>query len=406
MDNSLKALQSNRARLAILTLAHFSVDFCGGLMIPLPEPTLVQHLGVSLPRVALLVGGGAIVINVVQPVSAWLLPARGMPIILAAAPAAAALITCIGLTHSYLLIGAMLLVAGIGIGMLHPEGALAAHCVAGEREGFGMSIFMSGGYFGYASGSLTSGVWVEHTNQNITHLWILAAPALLTTFLVLASGLHRLEGHVVAEEPSDPEGKFPFAPVFVLAACIALTLCTYVRFITVWLVRRFPGEAAQGWGGATVFAGGIAGAFGGIFWGHISDRWGRPQIIAFAQLLAMPFLYLVLRVQSPSMAPVWGVGFGLTLGAVFPLSVVLAQNSRGLGQRLRMGLGIGGAWGLGEVGFILGSRYIGRFPDTAHEPVHRILSLCGLGAALTAALCALLIWLQRKGCPPVEMAPE
>jgi len=340
--------------LLILTLAHFSVDFCAGLMIPLPEPTLVQHLGVVLPRVAILVGGCAIIINVVQPLSAWLLPARGMPIILAAAPAAAAVITCIGLTHSYLLVGAMMAVAGIGIGMLHPEGALAAHCVVGERKGLGMSIFMSGGYFGFASGSLVSGVWVEHTNQDITYLWVFAAPALLTTVLVLLSGLHRLEGHVVAETHADSEGRFPFAPVFAIAACIALTMCTYVRFITVWLVREFPDGAAQGWGGATVFAGGLSGAVGSILWGHVSDRWGRPQIIAFAQFISLPFLYLVLHVSSPKMAPVWGVGYGLTLGAVSPLIVVLAQNSRGLGQRMRMALAIGGAWGLGEIAFVVG----------------------------------------------------
>ena len=88
-------LQSARARLVILTLVHFTVDFYGGLTIPLPEPTLVRHLGVALPRVALLIGMCAIVVNLIQPLSGWLLPKRGMPSLLWAAPLAARCQSCL-----------------------------------------------------------------------------------------------------------------------------------------------------------------------------------------------------------------------------------------------------------------------------------------------------------------------
>ena len=41
-------LQSNKAKLIVLTFTHFIVDFYGGLTVPLAEPTLTMHLGVSL----------------------------------------------------------------------------------------------------------------------------------------------------------------------------------------------------------------------------------------------------------------------------------------------------------------------------------------------------------------------
>jgi hypothetical protein len=76
------------------------------------------------------------------------------------------------------------------------------------------------------------------------------------------------------------------------------------------------------------------------------------------------------------------------MGGVFPLCVVLARESHGLPHRLRMGLAIGGAWGLGEVAFILGGRYVGCFPEGAVAPVATVLRTCWvmLGAGALLAL--------------------
>ena len=59
-------LRSSGCQLAVLTLVHFTVDFYGGLTIPIPEPTLTGHLEVALPMVALLVGGCALLTNIIQ----------------------------------------------------------------------------------------------------------------------------------------------------------------------------------------------------------------------------------------------------------------------------------------------------------------------------------------------------
>ncbi len=383
----LKILHSNLARLLILTFMHFVIDMMGGLLIPLPEPTLVQHLGVSLAMVAVLVGGSAIIINAVQPVSGWLLPASGMPMLLVFAPLAAALIAFIGLTNSYWIAGILLVTAGIGIGVLHPEGVLTAHELSGKRTGLGMSLFMSGGYFGFASGSLVSGLWVEYHEPDLANFWLLALPAVLVVVLVLLSGLHRLRGHDGESNAGHlKKGQVPFLPVMLLAAAVAGTVCLFVRLITIWLVRRFPGEAAQGWGGATVFATGLAGAFAGIFWGHMSDRFGRARTIAVAQFLCIPFLYGIFRITAPSQAPLWGIGIGLTLSGVFPLTVVLAREAKGFGKRLRVSLAIGGAWGFGEILFMFASHYVASHPQTAVLPVESALKSCWLGLILIVLL--------------------
>ncbi len=90
-----------RMRIAVLALAHFTVDFYGGLCVPLPEPTLVRHLSTDLLPVMILVLGSAILINGIQPLAGILLPKRDIPAILALGPVLAAVVACIGLTTSY-----------------------------------------------------------------------------------------------------------------------------------------------------------------------------------------------------------------------------------------------------------------------------------------------------------------
>jgi len=381
-------LRTTWGRLVLLTLVHFAVDFCGGLLIPLPEPTLIEHLAVGLPRVALLVGGCALLVNVIQPFSHWLLPRRGAPLLLAICPALAALSACIGLTHSYALAAVMLIISGASIGILHPETALAAHSVAGRHKGVAISVFMSGGYFGFSTGSLIAGLWVEKSDPALSGFWLLAGIPLLVTVLVLASGLHRLRGHV-AEEETSTAGSTPLAPSLALAVCLAVNMCLVVRLVTILLVRRFPDQAAQAWGGSTVFATGVTGAIGAYLWGYLSDKIGRGWTVALVQFLAAPFLYGLLHAKSPEVAPLWGIGVGFTMGGVFPLSVLLAREARGLPQRLRMGLAIGGAWGLGEIVFILAGKYIGSRPDGAVQPVATVLNACWwvLGFAALLGLC-------------------
>ena len=391
-------LRRSGPRLAILTLLHFSVDFYGGLTVPLSEPTLTEHLDVTLPMIALLVGGCAMVINLIQPVSGILLPSHGMPYLLIAAPLAAGLTACIGLSHSYWTVGAMLLVAGIGIGMVHPEAALAAHSLSGRRSGLGMSLFMSGGYCGFASGSLVAGTWVERNGQGLAGFWLLALPAFCIAFLVVLSGLHRLEEHM-APDATERAGAMPFGLVLALGVCIAMNVCILVRFTTILLVRRFPDAAAQSWGGATVFATGISGAVGSFLWGHLSERWGCGRVIVLAQLLALPFLYGLIHAATPAATPFWGLGVGLTMGGVFPLSVVLARRARRPARRLRMGLAIGGAWGAGEFGFILGGKYVGGFPGSNPAPVVTILNVCWILLLLTAILGTIISAAERRAAP-------
>jgi len=389
-------LQSSGCQLAVLTFVHFTVDFYGGLTVPIPEPTLTGHLAVTLPRVALLVGGCALLTNVIQPVSQWLLPRRGAPLLLLAAPLMAACVALIGLSSEYWIAATLLIVGAVGIGIVHPEGALAAYSVAGTRRGLGMGIFMSGGYLGFSLGSLVAGLWTEYRDQGLDNFWLLVLPAVLAAGLVWVTRLHRIEGHMAEDAAAEGDG-IPVWPVLALTVAIAVNICVLVRFLPILLVRTFPELDAQGWGGTAVFVMGFSAVAGMCLWGRLSVRFGLGRTIAVVMLAGLPFLWLLLHVRVISMTPVWGAGVGFTMSAMFPLCVVLVRQAHGLPQRLRMGLAIGGAWGTGELVFVLGGRYVGRFPEGAVRPVASVLNLCWLLAVLTIVMALCVAGMERRG---------
>ncbi len=361
------------AALIILVALHFFIDFYGGILVPLPQPTLTSHLNANIGVIAVLIGGWALLVNIIQPLSAWILPRRGLPILLLLAPFAAAFTTLIGLTQSFPVIIVLLFISAMGVGILHPEAALAVQSLGGRHAGAAVGLFMAAGYFGFASGSMAAGLWAEIHGLNL--FWLLFLPALVVMVAVAWSGLHRLQGHITVNE-TPAEKPVGFLPVLGIGIGVAVTMCLLVRFIPILLVREFPGEPAQGWGGATVFATGITGAIGAFAWGYLADRIGAARILTWLNAAAVPLVWQLTLVSRLQWAPLWGLAIGATVGSAFPLVVVLARQARGVSQRLRMGLVIGGAWGLGETIFILGGHYLGSFPENDPAPVARILSLC------------------------------
>jgi len=389
---------SPRTAFVLLVLLHFTVDFYGGLTTPILEPTLTEHFRRDIGAVATLIGAWSLLINIVQPLVGGLMSRRGLPIILVAAAPLAALTALIGLTPTLPGAAALLFCSAIGIGVLHPEAALAVHGLSARRAGAAVGFFMAAGYFGFSIGALVGGAWAEA--WRLRGFWLLALPSLLLAFGAARAGLHRMEGHV-EENGAGVETERGLPALMALGFGTATIMCLLARFIAVLLVRRFPDSAGQGWGGATVFATGITGALGAFGWGALADRRGPMRVLSGLQLAALPFLGLLLWTPRIAWTPLWGLGLGATIGSAFPLVVVRARRTRGFSPRLRMGLTIGGAWGMGEIAFIGAGRYLKGFAEGDPRPVERVLALCGALLLFNAALA----WRLGRRPPENGKAP-
>src|SRR5688572_12665581 len=96
---------------------------------------------------------------------------------------------CIGLTHSPLILAVLLSIAGLGIAAYHPEAAALAGSCSPEHRSRAMSIFITGGFLGQATGPIYSGNLVDWLGLPGMS-WNIAAGLLAAALLVpLSRGL-------------------------------------------------------------------------------------------------------------------------------------------------------------------------------------------------------------------------
>jgi FSR family fosmidomycin resistance protein-like MFS transporter len=376
-------------RIAVLIYAHFTVDFAGGLLLPLPDPTLIVQYQRSLADIMLVISGSALLVNLVQPMAGYLLAGRSIPGLLFLCPSLAALTALIGLSSQYWIFGVLLVLSGLGIGLLHPEGAATLQSLSTKRIGFATSAFMAAGFLGFSLGSLIGGWWAAH--WGLAWFWILLLPGLAASILIRLSQADRV-AHIEPISGINPKGRLPFSLVLPLSILIACSLGIIYRLIPIYYVRRFGAEA-QADAGTLLFLIGLSGTAGTFLWGFLSDRFGCGRLLALVYLVGAPWYYGIVGASSPEEAVIPAILFGFTIGGSFPLSIVLARKASSPSLRLRLGLCIGGAWGTGELLVILASRYIDRFPSDSFQGISDVLLLpWGLMAAVIVAALVTIVW--------------
>ena len=148
----------DRRGLGLLGGAHLSVDLCQAA-VPALLPFFVDQRGYSYAAAGALVFAATVGSSLIQPLFGhaadrlqlpWLMPAGVI--------AAGAGIALSGVTASYALTFAAIVLSGIGVAAFHPEGARHANYASGVAKARGMSLFALGGNAGFALGPvLTTG---------------------------------------------------------------------------------------------------------------------------------------------------------------------------------------------------------------------------------------------------------
>ena len=392
VDSQISFCKTVPFRITVLALLHLGIDFCGGLLIPLPDPTLIEFYGCNLATIMLVVSGSALFVNFIQPVAGVALTKKQIPYLLVLCPLLAATTSLIGLTDNYWIFAALLLISGAGVGLMHPEATMVLHTLTDKRAGFATSIFMSAGFFGFSLGSLVGGWWAQ--NFKLNYLWILFAIGIILAIMVRITGLHNIQ-HAPEKETVTQKGNIPFPAVMITSMLIAINLVIIYRLLPIFYVRKF-GTELQFMAGSIPFYIGFAGAAGSFIWGYLSDYRGCGILLLPLYLFGMPFYYFIIHTSSVDHAILPAIFFGLTIGGSFPLTIVLARKAKSFAMRLRMGLCIGGAWGIGEILVITASEYIDTFPETAPDGVFNILQLLWIPMTCIPLISIYLIIKERK----------
>jgi FSR family fosmidomycin resistance protein-like MFS transporter len=326
----------------LMASAHMMVDGYGNILAPL-LPLLIARLDLSLAAAGTLTMLYQLSASVAQ-VGFGHLADRWRPrvLVVAGPVVSVAVLSFVGLAATPWMLGAILVLGGLGGAAFHPPAATLAHQLGGDRPGMAMSFYISGGTLGFSLGPLMFAPFAEHIGLGWTP--VLAIPGLLVVAFFIAR-VPKIEW--AAHSSQGLRALRPYArPLGLLYAVVVLRTMTSIAFATflpVMLTRRGMSVAGAG---AVVAAYLFAGGLGGFLGGPAADRWGPKQVIAWSLVAATPFLLAAPFLRGPAFFIVLAIG-GFFLQSTLPVNVIFGQAIAPVSAATVSSLMMGFAWGTG-----------------------------------------------------------
>lgn len=383
VENARSTFSQYRSLIAA-TLGHFSVDMYSG-MLPMILVVLTDTLKLTYFQIGVISTAYSLAGSLSQPFFGWLGDQRGnRPMAVLGVASIAVTIGVMRFVDNYFILLVLAIIAGLGSGAFHPQGATLAADVPARQRGVAASVFMFGGNSGFSTGPILG-----------TALFGLTGALMPETFAVLGFAQAALIFWLLAERQREfhaaPTRK-PVAAAQVMAPLAVIITLTLVIFFRSWMsaaVSTYVPQVFKAFGysndesGTILFSVLFPLAVGGLMGGTLSDRIGRRHVLIISTLLSGPAL-AAMMLANGTMIYLAGIILGLAIGASFPVTLVMAQSlvPRGLGLMSGIVLGftfVAGAVGTGVSGFL--ADQIGLLPTMY------------LNAALPviAGLCAFLL---------------
>ncbi len=327
----------NKQAIALLSLGHFLIDFCQGV-VPALVPFLVIERRFSYAMAASLVFAISATSSVVQPLFGqladrvavwWLLPGSillaGVSLSLGTQAA------------SYPVVLAAVGLSGLGVAAFHPEAARRAHLASGDRRTTGMSYFSVGGGLGFALAPvITTAVAVSLGMKGL--LALLAPTGFVAVLIARSMG--------AAAEPPHSSGRGPtlagdddwrgFGILSGATVCRSIVFYGLNTFLALYFMNRWEQTPAQGNRALAIFLG--TSIIGTLTGGYLADRLGRREVIRLGFAGGVVFLALFALTSNRYLALALLVPLALFL--FMPTSVLVVLGQEYLPQRVGMASGV------------------------------------------------------------------
>ncbi len=340
-------MSANLKILFALTLIHFTGDFFTAFISPL-FPVFVDKLGLSLTQVGIIAGTMRLLAFIIQPTVGYLAdrhPTRAF--IFTGLALTIVFIPLTGIAPNFWVLLLFVALGSVGSSMFHPSVTGMVPVYAGNKAGFSMSIFNTGGTLAFGLGPLFITWYVAYFGLSAMPVTMIAGLLVLLYLLTVipkpqSEGLRR-SGFLGALKESLGDAWKAVALIWLVMFMRAVVGQSFLTFMPVLYVRE---------GFSVVSAGAIyslftvSGTVSGLLSGHISDRIGFKPVFIFSYLFMAPALWLLLQLDGN-----W-VYLGSALAGAFvlaplPLGVTMAQTLAPKGRSMVASLMMGFAYGLG-----------------------------------------------------------
>lgn len=270
----------------------------------------------------------------------------------------AAMVGLAGLSPTYAALIGISMLAGLGSGAYHPQGASNAAAVSGEmRRNTALSIYTVGGTSGYALGPVLGAliffIFGRYGTLVVAPFGFAIAILMLRQLRQLGLGLRQ---HHALQQAA--QGRINWMPLLIVLTVVMLrswVTLSVVTFIPVWF--KDQGYSATFYSIlATLVLG--CGAVGTILGGVLADRIGQRAVLAVSLACAAPALILFAAFPGP-LSFIFGPLFGFFADMGLSITLVMAQ-------RLlpgRVGVASGFILGMGFVTGGIGAPITGAIAD-------------------------------------------
>lgn len=331
----------NRALLTLMA-GHFVVDLYSGVL-PVTYPILRDRFSLDLAATGLMATTFTAAASLSQPFFGALADRFGSRHLASLAVAwMAVFIALYGFAPSYPALLIVAVLAGLGSGAYHPQGAAnAAAAVPPGQLNTAMSLYTIGGTSGLALGPLIGAALLAAFGARGTALLLpfgLAVAAWLAFQLRVVAGRRPVAGAAAAVA----RRAIPWRPLLALIGIVMLRAWAYLALVTFTPILYRSLGYGPGFYSPLMFAIIISGSTGTICGGLLADRIGRKPVIVASLLLLGPAVWLYLAFPGPGSFALGAlVGFAAesASSATLTMAQSLLPGRVGVASGLILGLG-------------------------------------------------------------------
>ncbi len=344
--------------LAVFMMGHFTVDMFGGLM-PVLYAIMADEFDLSNADIGLIALAYTAASSLSQPLFGYLADRFGSRYFAVASMMwSAGMVGLAGLAPSYTTLIVISMLAGLGSGAYHPQGASNAAAVAGDmRRNTAMSVYTVGGTAGYSLGPVLGALIFFIFGRYGT---LIVAPFGFVIALLMLQQLRQLGLGVREHHASQRavQGSINWKPLMIVLSVVMLrswVTLSVVTFIPVWFKELGYSATFYSILATLVLA---FGAVGTITGGILADRVGQRAVLSVSLICAAPALILFAAFPGP-LSFLFGPLFGFFVEMGLSITLVMAQ-------RLlpgRVGVASGFILGMGFVTGGIGAPVTGAIAD-------------------------------------------
>lgn len=334
------------AQLIALALVHFLADVFPGMMHSV-LPTIQSEFVLSVTLGGVLLGAFNFACNWVQVATGQLRANSTRPLFMYLGLMFAAMICLLAVlprtASSFPWMVVLAVACGCGVAIIHPEALRAVHALDRIAPATSTTVFMVGGMLGFALGGKYSTELVSFFG-GVQGLFPLAVcPVVCILALIFLNVPLAVEHRSAGPSANAGVPPLPFWPILTMA-----TLAGVSTSVVVWIAPQRLEELGfeLTFGGFSVMMFSLGAGIGSFFWAAVARRISHVGCALVSVLLGVP-LIIAYAITVKYRAAVWLLfaasfcGFGS-----YPLVVAMARSARGPGLGHRMGLVVGGTWGI------------------------------------------------------------